>query len=32
MEELSFAVLHNEASIDEDFGQNIVTTEKKEKR
>jgi len=29
MEEFSFAVLHDEASIDEDFGHNIVTTEKK---
>jgi len=32
VEELNFAVLHNEASIDEDFGHNIVTTEKKERR
>jgi len=29
MEEFSFAVLHDEASIDEDFGHNIVATEKK---
>ena len=32
MEELSFAVLHNEASVDEDFGHNIVATEKKGRR
>jgi len=32
VEKLSFAVLHNEASIDEDFGHNIVATEKKERR
>jgi len=31
MEELSFTVLHDEASIDEDFGHNIVATEKKER-
>jgi len=29
MEELGFAVLHDKASIDEDFGHNIVATEKK---
>jgi len=29
MEEFGFAVLHDEASIDEDFGHNIVATEKK---
>ena len=32
VEELSFAVLYNEASIDENFGHNIVATEKKGKR
>jgi len=32
VEELSFAVLHNEASVNENFGHNIVATEKKEKR
>jgi len=32
VEELGFAVLHNEASIDEDFGHNIVATEKKGRR
>jgi len=32
VEELGFAVLYNEASIDEDFGHNIVTTEKKGRR
>jgi len=31
MEELGFTVLHDEASIDEDFGYDIVATEKKEK-
>jgi len=29
MEELGFAVLHNKASVDENFGHNIVATEKK---
>jgi len=29
VEELSFAVLHNKASIDEDFGHNIIAIEKK---
>jgi len=29
MEEFSFAVLHDKASIDKDFGHNIVATEKK---
>ena len=29
MEELGFAVLHDKASIDEDFGHDIVATEKK---
>jgi len=29
MEELGFAVLHDKASIDEDFGHNIIATEKK---
>ena len=29
MEELGFTVLHDEASIDEDFGHDIVATEKK---
>jgi len=32
VEELGFAVLHNEASIDKDFGHNIVATEKKKRR
>ena len=32
VEELSFAVLYNEASVNEDFGHNIVTTEKKRRR
>ena len=32
MKELGFAMLHNEASIDEDFGHNIVAIEKKERR
>jgi len=32
MEELGFAVLHDETSVDEDFGHNIVATEKKERR
>jgi len=32
VKELSFAMLHNEASIDEDFGHNIVAIEKKERR
>jgi len=31
VEELSFAVLYNEASINKDFGHNIVATEKKGK-
>jgi len=31
MKEFSFAVLHDEASINEDFGHNIVATEKKGK-
>jgi len=29
VEEFSFAVLHNEASIKEDFGYNVVATKKK---
>ena len=29
MKEFSFAVLHDKASIDEDFGHNIVAKEKK---
>jgi len=32
VKELGFAMLHNEASIDEDFGHNIVAIEKKERR
>jgi len=32
VEELSFAVLYNKASVNEDFGHNIVATEKKGKR
>ena len=32
MKELGFAMLHNEASIDEDFGHNVVAIEKKERR
>jgi len=32
VEEFSFAVLHNEASIEEDFRHNIVVTEKKGRR
>jgi len=32
VEEFGFAVLHNEASIDEDFGYNIVATKKKGRR
>jgi len=32
MKELGFAVLHDKASIDEDFGHNIVAIEKKERR
>jgi len=32
VEKLGFAVLHNKASINEDFGHNIVTTEKKGRR
>jgi len=32
VEELGFAVLHNEASVDEDFGHNIIATEKKGRR
>ena len=31
MEEFSFAVLHDEASINEDFGYNIIATEEKER-
>jgi len=31
MEEFSFAVLHDEAIIDDDFGHNIVAIEKKER-
>jgi len=29
MEEFGFAVLYDETSIDEDFGHNIIATEKK---
>jgi len=32
VEELGFAVLHNEASVDKNFGHNIIATEKKGKR
>jgi len=32
VKELGFAMLHNEASIDEDFGHNVVAIEKKERR
>jgi len=32
VEELGFAVLYNEASINEDFEHNIVATEKKGRR
>jgi len=32
VKELSFAVLHNEASVDENFKHNIVATEKKGRR
>jgi len=31
IEEFGFAVLHDKASIDEDFGHNIVATEKKKR-
>jgi len=32
VEELSFAVLHDEVSINEDFEHNIIATEKKGRR
>jgi len=32
VKEFGFAVLHNEAGIEENFGHNIVATEKKERR